>query len=363
MMSILCKTVTCVTFIIILAFLDGGLCGSSPQYCGDMGQCKCYLLVDQVLPIVDCSNGKLTKMPYFTDFVYETTKYLHMENNNLTQIKLNLSKWENLIYLNVENNPIECNSLSGLMNTSIEIFYKKQDFVHCAVGTSALITSHSEPKVNTVTASAKLSTIILRTIVAVPTPSTKLLSTRIPRTTIATPRVSRKLQSKQNLRTTIATPRVSRKLQSKRNLRTTIATPTVSKKLQRTWSLRTTILAIPTRSTQVQSTRIQRATVASPISSTKSKMTMKASPTGSITLAPTALDLTDVRSTRTTTPFVTTVTKWLLIVTVIIVSILVLSVIGWIIYYRVKRSQSHSSDEVIFEFKKTPPASLMVEEI
>ena len=158
----------------------------APQYYGDMGQCKCYLLVDQALPIVDCSNGKLTKMPYFTDFVYETTKYLHMENNNLTQIKLNLSKWENLIYLNVENNPTECNSLSGLMNTSIEIYYKKEDFVHCdeiiettVVGTSALITSHPGPKVNTVTASAKLSTIILRTTVAVTTPSTKLLSTRI----------------------------------------------------------------------------------------------------------------------------------------------------------------------------------------
>ena len=96
--------------------------------------------------------------------------------------------------------PIESNSLSGLMNTSIEIYYEKQDFVHCdeiiettAVGT-ALIAFRSGPKVNTVTASAKLSTIILRTIVAVPTPSTKLLSTRIPRTTIATPTVSKKLQ-------------------------------------------------------------------------------------------------------------------------------------------------------------------------
>ena len=73
------------------------------NYCGE-GHCICY----DELGIVDCSHQSLKRLPIFDYWTMETVKYLYLQDNSITDVKINETTWISLTDINVRNNLINC---------------------------------------------------------------------------------------------------------------------------------------------------------------------------------------------------------------------------------------------------------------
>ena len=110
-------------FWILLLYVNTAL-GGAPRYCGDKGQCSCYIF-NSDLPLVDCSRRNLQDMPSFQDepIIYESTTDLYLQDNDIANVTLNISLWRSLKAVNIRNNPIQCDNLGRLLATNVTMIY------------------------------------------------------------------------------------------------------------------------------------------------------------------------------------------------------------------------------------------------